>query len=366
MTDADIHGAVLTVDLDAVAANWRLLRDRVAPAACAGVIKANAYGMGAAHVIMALYRAGCRTFFVAHIGEGMALRILLPDVDLHILNGPLPGTEGEFEKHRLIPVLNSLGAVELWSRYARRLGKRLERGLHVDTGMSRLGLPADELQTLSDDTARLDGIDLAYVMSHLACADDPDHPLNPQQLADFRAAQAMLPAAPASFTNSSGIFLGPDYHFDVARPGICLYGGAPSAGPNPMAQVVQLQGKILQVRQIDTPRTVGYGATWKAPRPTRIATVAVGYADGYLRSLSNSASGFVGDVRVPLVGRVSMDLITFDVSGVAEHLVRPGMAIDLIGPHYPIDAAAADAGTISYEIITSLGARYHRAYVGGG
>jgi alanine racemase len=363
--DEETSGAVLTIDLDAIVANWRLLRDRVAPAACAGVVKADAYGTGAAKVAPALARAGCHTFFVAHIDEGVRLRALLPDAAIHILNGPFPGTGPVFAEHRLIPVLNSLGAIEMWAGFARERETAMPADVHIDTGMSRLGLPADELETLATDPSRLDGIEVVFIMSHLACADEPDHPLNRRQIEEFGAALAALPAAAASLTNSSGIFLGADYHFDVARPGICLYGGAPSAGPNPMAQVVTLQGKILQVRSIDTPRTVGYGATWEAPRTTRIATVAVGYADGYLRSLSGSASGYVGDIRVPLVGRVSMDLITFDVSDVPEHRVRPGSLIDLIGPHYPIDHAARDAGTISYEIITSLGARYHRAYTGG-
>ena len=366
MTDPDHCGAVLTIDLDAVVANWRLLADRVAPAASAGVVKADAYGTGAARVAPALAGAGCRTFFVAHLDEGVALRPLLPAAAVHIINGAPPGSEPVFAENRLIPALNSLGAIDAWAAFARRREKPLAADIHIDTGMSRLGLPAAELQTLAGDPGRLAGIDVAFVMSHLASADEPDHPLNRRQLGEFTAARAMLPPAPASFSNSSGIFLGSGYHFDLSRPGICLYGGAPSAAPNPMAQVVNLQGKILQVRQIDIPRTVGYGATWEASRPTRIATVAVGYADGYLRSLSHSASGYVGDIRVPLVGRVSMDLITFDVSGVPEPLARPGAVVELIGPHYPIDAVANDAGTISYEVITSLGARYHRAYVGGG
>ena len=365
MADRETSGAVLSIDLDAVVANWRLLRDKVAPAACAGVVKADAYGTGADMVAPALARAGCETFFVAHVEEGVRLRALLPDVAIHILNGPLPGTAPVFAEHRLIPVLNSLGAIDAWAGFARERERPMAADLHIDTGMARLGLPDDEMKTLAADPSRLDGIEVALVMSHLACADVPDHPLNRRQLEDFRAALAALPAAAASFTNSSGIFLGADFHFDLARPGICLYGGAPSAGPNPMAQVVTLQGKILQVRSIDTPRTVGYGATWEASRPTRIATVAVGYADGYLRSLGGSASGYLGDIRVPLVGRVSMDLITFDVTGIPEQRLRPGAFIELIGPHYRIDHAARDAGTISYEIITSLGARYHRTYTGG-
>ncbi len=203
-------------------------------------------------------------------------------------------------------------------------------------------------------------------MSHLACADEPDHPLNRRQVDTFRKILARLPGAKASFANSSGIFLGPDFHFDLARPGIAVYGGNPVPGtPNPMAQVVRLQGKILQVRAVDTPQTVGYGATHRFTGPARIATVAVGYADGFLRSLGNSGSGFVGDIEAPVVGRVSMDLITLDVTSVPEDQCAPGCSVDLIGPRTPIDTVGDAAGTISYEILTSLGPRYFRRYIGG-
>jgi alanine racemase len=237
--------------------------------------------------------------------------------------------------------------------------------------MSRLGLPEDELETLASEPERLDGIELALVMSHLACADEPGHPLNAEQLARFSAARARLPTAMASFANSSGIFLGAEYHFDLGRPGVALYGINPTPGrPNPMRQVVRLQGKILQVREIDAPRTVGYGATHRAAGPTRVATVAVGYADGYLRSLSNRGSAWLGNQRVPVVGRVSMDLITLDVTGASPDSAHPGAFVDLIGPELSadpeltVDDVAAAAGTIGYEILTALGQRYHRIYQG--
>ena len=366
-------GAILTIDLDAIGANYRLLRDRFQGAECAAVVKADAYGLGVEAVAPALARAGCGTFYVALIDEGIRLRRVLGKVDIHVLGGLLPGSLDAFAEYRLVPTLNSLAEVEAWSGVAAGADEAPSADLHIDTGMNRLGLPRDELDLLCREPERLGATSLATVMSHLACADDPGHPLNRRQLEDFTGARAALAGAgvgagaSASLVNSSGIFLGPEFHFDVARPGVALYGGNPLPGkPNPMAQVVRLQGKILQVRDVDTPQTVGYGASHRITRRGRIATVALGYADGFLRSSSNTGSGYIGDIRVPFVGRVSMDLITIDVSAVPQHLIHPGALIDMIGPSNPIDRVAADAGTIGYEIMTALGARYHRVYAGDG
>jgi len=377
MSDSECAGAVLTIDLDAIAANYRLLRDRAAPAECAAVVKANAYGLGAEKVVPALAAQGCRTFFVAHVDEGIVVRRALAEAGdgiapesepaVYVLNGPPRNAETVLAEHRLTPVLNSLADVDAWSAFARRSGVARAAALHVDTGMSRLGLPPSELAILGEDAARFAGVRLTHVMSHLACADEPDHPLNRRQLDAFAAARRNFPQAAGCLANSSGVFLGPRYHADMVRPGAALYGVAPVPGePNPMTQVVRLQGKILQVREIDSSETVGYGATHLAGGRETIATVAVGYADGYLRALSNRGSGYIGEIRVPLVGRVSMDLITFDVSAVPGSQARPGDMIDVIGPFNPIDMIAAEAGTIGYEILTSLGARYHRVYRGGG
>lgn len=356
----DRAGAVLTVDLGAIVRNWRALGERLKPgASCAAVVKADAYGLGMADVAPALAAAGCRRFFVAQLDEGIALRGLLPAAEIAVLGGVLPGTVGEFRAHRLAPVLNDLGQLESW-----RIGGGGEPAiLHVDTGMSRLGLSPGELATLAGERHRLDGVRLAAVMSHLACADE-ENALNREQLERFRRALAALPPAPASFANSAGIFLGPEFHFDIARPGIALYGGNPLPGhPNPMLQVVRLQGKILQVREIDRGETVGYGATHTATRPTRIATVGVGYADGWLRALGNRGGAVVAGRQVPLVGRVSMDLITLDVTGIEPALARPGSFVDLLGDGRTVDEVAAEAGTIAYEILTSLGHRYHRVHL---
>lgn len=368
---ADRAPAVLTVDLAAIVDNWRQLRDRALPAACAAVVKADAYGLGAAEVASALAAGGCRTFFVATLDEGLSLRRTLADrrtgsadaAEIYVLGGAPRGCETDLIAARLRPVLNSLGDIDAYAAHARSAGIRPPVAVHLDTGMSRLGLSDTEQATIASDPSRLDGLDLCLVMSHLACADEPEHPLNAKQLALFRAAAASLPAAARSFANSSGIFLGRDYVFDLVRPGAALYGVAPNGtNPNPMRGVVRLHGRIVQVREIDTPRTVGYGATHRVQRGSRIATVSVGYADGYLRSLGNRGSGFLAGQRIPVVGRVSMDLITFDVSNIPAERVVPGHMVELIGPDLPVDAVAAAANTIGYEILTSLGSRYHRVY----
>ncbi len=357
-------GAVLTVDLTAIVANYRLLCRRLGAVGCAAVVKADAYGLGVEPVAAALAEAGCRHFFVAQLDEALALRRRLPAAAIGVFNGLFPGEEGIYAENHLLPVLNDLGQVDLWAGFAAHHRRAMPAILHLDTGMSRLGLEPAEVTRLADDPARLDGIELRYVLGHLACADQPRHPMNTRQLAAFGAARAKLPPAPASFANSSGIFLGADYHFDLGRPGAALYGVAPQPGiPNPMAQVVNLKGKILQVRDVDRPMTVGYGATHRFTGAGRLATVAVGYADGYLRSLSDRAHAFLGDVRVPVVGRVSMDLITVDVTAAPPRAARPGRWVELLGSRHGVDALAAEAGTIGYEVLTALGRRYHRAYV---
>ncbi len=358
---------VLTIDLDALAANYKLLKQRAAPAHCAAVVKADGYGLGVGPVGRTLQAAGCTRFFVAHLDEGVTLREALggagSTATIAVLNGLMPGQEEVFRAHDLIPVLNDLEQVARWSNECRANGPHPSI-LHLDTGMCRLGLPPDEQRTLFDDPQRLDGLSLAGIMSHLACADTPDHPLNRQQQSDFAAAIKRLPEVDGSLAASSGIFLGPDWHFDMVRPGVALYGVAPTPGkPNPMAPVIKLSGKIIQIRHVDAPQTVGYGATHRVTGPTLVATVAAGYADGYLRSLSGRASANIGGVTVPVVGRVSMDLITLDISNAPA--AQPGDMIDLIGPHFDVDAVADAAGTIGYEILTSLGRRYQRHYVGG-
>lgn len=359
---------VLTIDLAAIAENYRRLKSAFQQRAVAAVVKADGYGLGAEQVAPALIKAGARSIFVAQLDEALKLRPLLdrchPAISLYVLNGLMPGAEADYADNTLLPVLNSLGEIEAWSRFARQREKALPAAIHLDSGICRLGLPPDEVARLRAEPARLEGIVPTCILSHLACADVPAHPKNAEQLAALTSALTALPRAPVSFCNSSGIFLGPDYHFDLARPGVALYGVNPTPeAANPMRPVVRLQAKILQVRAIDAPQTVGYGATHRATGPARIATVAAGYADGYLRSISSRGHAWVAGHRVPVVGRVSMDLLALDVTGVPPEKVQPGHWAELVNAEQDVDALAAEAGTIGYEILTSLGARYHRVYL---
>jgi len=348
---ADPRGRLI-VDLGAIVANWRDLCARHAPGAVAGVVKADGYGLGAAPIAQALHAAGCAHFFVAHLHEGMALRAALgAGPMIAVLNGFRPGAD---EDAGLTPVVNTLGDVH------DHRGRRAI--LHLDTGMARLGLDARAQALLADDAPLRATLDLAYVMTHLACADEPAHPLNDAQRARFAQACTMFPGVPRSLANSSGLFLGAGYASDLARPGCALYGINPTPGaPNPMRQVMRLDIPVLQIRDIAAGESVGYRASWRAPRASRIATIAAGYADGYLRSLSGRASADHGGRPVPLVGRVSMDLITLDVTDRPE--ITEASHITLIGGAgcTPDDLAAA-SGTIGYEILTALGARYARVY----
>lgn len=359
-------GAILSIDLPAIQANWRQLQQRAGGAECAGVVKADAYGLGIERVGPALAAAGCRSFFVAQAQEGMRLRALLPLVQIFVLHGGMASEPADLEAHRLVPVLNGLGAVQAWSAYANRVGRRLRAALQVDTGMARMGMSASEFEALAaDPTQQLEGVDVALVMSHLACAEEQDNPFNQQQREAFDRMRARWPRARGSLANSSGIFLGCAFHHDLVRPGAALYGVAPIAGQaNPMRPVVRLQARVIQVHAIEAGQTVGYGRTWTASRPTRLATISIGYADGLLRSASSSASAWFDGVRLPMVGRVSMDSVTLDVSRLEPGRLHAGSLVDLLDETHGVDALAAEAGTIAYEILTSLGHRYARNYIG--
>jgi alanine racemase len=364
---ANRAGALLEIDLAGIADNWRLLRDRALPSGCAAVVKADAYGLGALPVGAALAAAGCRRFFVATLGEAIALRAGLPDhCEIAVLNGPVPGSAAEFAEHRLVPVLNDPGQVADWEALAARRGTAAgtcPAMLQIDTGMARLGLTPRQFDGFAEAPPTNPAIRWRALLSHLACADTPEHPLNEAQRKRFAAAGARLAGWPASLAASSGIFLGLPFHFDFVRPGAALYGVNPCPGlPNPMRQIVHLRGRILQVRDVDPGQPVGYGAAHVMQAAGRLATVAVGYADGWLRSLSHRGAGMIGGKRVPLIGRVSMDLAIFDVTAIDPELARPGGWIELLNEAQGVDAAAAEAGTIGYEILTALGRRYHRTY----
>lgn len=364
--NAAMAGGRLTIDLAALAANHALLARRVAPAACAAVVKADAYGLGALRVAPALAAAGCHDFFVAHLAEALSLQPHLPsDARLYVLNGLQPGSERLCAEAGIVPVLNSLEQARRWCEAGRALGRPITAILQLDSGMSRLGFPPSEAEALATDESFRADVKLAYVMSHLACADHPGDNANAAQRARFEALAALFPSVPRSLANSGGAFLPADFHCDLVRPGVALYGAAPNdAGPNPMRPVVQLEARVIQVRTVPAGTGVGYGLTFKADREARIATIAVGYADGWLRSLGNRGAAYFNGVRLPIAGRVSMDSITLDVTALPEGALGLGDWVELIGPNQTLDQVAADAGTISYEILTSLGPRYHRIYRG--
>lgn len=356
-------GGILTIDVAAIVENWKLLDRLVAPARAAAVVKADCYGLGAAAIVPRLYSAGCRTFFVAEINEALGLKPLVGgDAAFYVLNGVLPGTEGAYADAGIHPVLSSLGQCRAWAALAAS-GRRLPSAiLQVDTGMSRLGLSVADQEALAADGALRDRLGLIMLLSHLANADDPMHAGNAQQLAAFKAARARFPGLKGSLAASAGIALSPDYHFDVCRPGAALYGiraGKPIAGIRP---VVELSVPVAQVRTIEAGASVGYGYTFRADRTMRIATVGAGYADGWRRALASKGFAYFGDHRLPILGRVSMDSFSVDLSGIGDGLVAEGDLIELIGPHQSADDVAALAGTIGYEILTSLGHRYRRAY----
>jgi alanine racemase len=360
---AERADTILEIDLAGIVANWRFLAQRVKPAGCAAVVKADAYGLGAIQVSPALAAAGCRLFFTATLDEGIALRGVLPEpFEIAVLNGVSRGAIAEFIEHRLVPVLNDPGQIADWQAGSARQG-RLPAMLHLDTGMARLGLPMREFERLAAEFVCEGVARWRALISHLACADEPAHPLNEIQRMRFHSARRRLCGVPASLAASSGIFLGGEFHLDFVRPGAALYGVNPQPGaPNPMRQIARLKGRILQVREVDRGEPVGYGAAHVMDAPGRLATVAVGYADGWPRSLSHRGSGRLGGQRVPLLGRVSMDLVVFDVSSVDPSLACPGSFVELLDDDYGVDAAAADAGTIGYEILTALSRRCHRVY----
>ncbi|MBS0273357.1 MAG: alanine racemase [Proteobacteria bacterium] len=366
MSNADFEPARLTVRLGALAANYRTFQRLSGNAAVAGVVKADGYGCGALETARTLRRAGCDTFFVARLSEGIAVRNVIPDSRIFVLDGVQRDTLPAFVSHKLTPVLNSLDEIALWSDTARKARTEYEAAIHLDTGMNRLGLPHEELNALANElNSRLGGIRIALLMSHLACADDSESGMNREQFARFKAALARLPAAPASLASSGGVLLGKDYVFDMVRPGIGLYGGNPqvSGKPNPFQTVALMTGKILQLRRVDSGGSVGYGATFRIGRETVLATVALGYADGLMRALSNNGFGAIAGYRAPVAGRVSMDLVTLDVTDVPASALRVGADVEFFGDTISLEETAAAANTANYELLTSLGPRIPRRYV---
>jgi alanine racemase len=362
---------IITIDLDALQANWLALSALVGPAECAAVVKADAYGLGASEVIPALALAGCRTFFVATPEEARSARLLAPEARLFLLDGLFPGAGDLLLAADVIPVLSNVADVEEWAATAARAGRKLPAALQIDSGLNRLGLSGTDVKLLAGKPELLKAFDLKLVLSHLACADDPAHPHNAKQRTAFNKRRGMLPPAPASLAASDGLMLGAAYHFDLVRPGYALYGGqAFQGGPTPVKSVVTVRARVLQVRTLKAGETVGYSATWQASRPSRVAIIAAGYADGFARTLS-AASGkkggsvMVAGERAPVIGRVSMDLITVDITDVKGDVER-GDLVTLVGPGLTLETIGKSAGTIGYEVLTRLGTRFIRRYAGGG
>ena len=369
-TPEDLAGAVLTIDLVALKHNWRLLSTRAGSAECGAAVKGNAYGLGIEPVARALWEAGCRTYFVARPKEGEELRRHLPEAIIYVLDGLFAGQAEFYAKLNLCPALISIEEAREWAGFGRVYGRKLPCAIHVDTGINRLGFSKPEFDALLDDAFLMEGLNVSLLMSHLGCADEPSHPLNARQREAFDAVRTKLPGIPASLANSSGIFLGEGYTHDLVRPGIALYGGNPITGsPNPMRAVAHLEGTVLQVRNVRVGETVGYGATWEASRPTRIAVLGAGYKDGVPRALSSKqmdgpAQVFINGKRCPVIGRISMDMMGADITDLMPHSVVRGTRAEILGPNILIDEAAAWAGTISYELLTRLGSRYARLYSG--
>ncbi|HVV66067.1 MAG TPA: alanine racemase [Rhizomicrobium sp.] len=364
--NAEFEAARLTIRLGAIERNFRVCQRLSGPAAVAAVVKADAYGLGMREVARRLADAGCDTFFVARLQEALALRPLAPEARIFVLDGAPAQTAATLIAHRLTPALNSLAEIAAWSAAAKEMRRPLDAAIHVDTGMNRLGLPREELLTLAAEAdKRLDGVRVALIMSHLACAEDPNSPMNGEQLMRFKAALQMLPAAPASLSSTGGILLGKNFHFDIVRPGLGLYGGNPQDGPNPFSTAVRLTSRILQLRRIEKGETAGYGATFRARRPTTLATVALGYADGLFRTLSNRGFAAIAGRRAPFAGRVSMDLVTLDVTDIPPAALCVGAEAEFIGDTISPDEIAAAAGTAPYEILTSLARRAGRHYETG-
>jgi alanine racemase len=362
---------ILTVDLDAIIANWRKLEKTAVPAECAGVVKANAYGCGAEQVARALANAGCKTFFVATLEEAKVVRGAVPEsAAVYVLDGYFQNSGDAYARINCRPVIGDLNQLAEWDVFCRRSGWSGGAAIHIDTGMNRLGLTIAEAQAI---IPRINAGDhgITLVMSHLVAAEQLNSTINARQLTAFREIASLFSGVPAALSNSSGIYLGAQFQFDMVRPGAALYGINPTPeADNPMQPVVDLKARIVQIRNIERGETVGYGGTWTARRPTRLAIVSAGYADGYFRAASandgtRGAEVVVAGKRCPIAGRVSMDLTAVDITDLDKSAVRRGHMATLIGEGITVDELAHHFGTIGYEVLTSLGRRFARVYKGG-
>lgn len=357
---------LLTIDLAALADNYRLFQDKVGEnCLVAGIVKANAYGLGAQKVVATLIKSGCRQFFVATLQEAVSLKSLFPDISIAVLGGLFLGAEKSYVENNITPVLNSIDDIHRWSDIAKANDIKLDAMLHIDTGMNRLGLRIDEAKILVDQGA-FEAINIPYIMSHFACADEAHHPMTAQQAKNFADVAQYFPNAKQSLGNSSGLFRDDAFQTDMVRPGYALYGGNPTPETNnPMKQVISLKAKILQIRHCQKGESIGYGAHHVFDKDTTTATIGIGYADGFYRSNSGKASFYIDGVACPVLGRVSMDLTSIDISALPS-TPKQGDWVEIIGANQSIDDLAKSAGTIGYEILTSLGTRFERLYINQG
>ena len=360
-----ISNSFLEINIDSIIHNYQLINNKVGNTECAAVLKADAYGMGASVVAKALDKVGCSTFFVATIDEGIELRACFSknENQIAVLSGLLEGSEDIFYSNKLTPVLNDTEQIKKWAIYNKQKKISATSILHIDTGMNRLGLTINELYDIIKNPTELKELHVEWIMSHLACGDQPRDIMNEKQLSVFLNAKKEFPNVKASLANSAGVFLGQSYHLDMVRPGIALYGsGSGSIPSKPLKQVIKLYSRILQIRTLSTGASVGYGASYRVSEATRVATVGLGYADGYLRSLSNCSWVFFNGLRLPVIGRISMDYITIDITQIASEKIKTGDFIEIIGDKFTLDDLATVANTVPHELLTRLGTRHHRIY----
>ncbi len=352
--------ATLTIDLKAIVENYQNCNHLAGGVECAAMVKADAYGMGIEQVAPTLFhKAGCKNFFVANLAEAIKLRSFTPDAIIYVLNGIFPNHIDYFIRHNIRPVLNDLDQIRLWAEIPSTA--RPPCAIHFDTGINRLGLSPKETKLFINDTSMRERLDISLIMSHLACSDDRTNPMNAQQLADFTTITRHFPGTPASLANSGGILLGPDYHFDMVRPGLLLFGGNPSNGvmPENIRAAFQITGKILQIRTLEPGQSVGYGATWTASKTCHIATINIGYADGYLQMFNNCGFAYADKTKLAIVGRVSMDMIAVDVTDIK---IKTGGDVELLGAHITLEMASEVSTLSQYEILTGVRERYQRIY----
>ncbi len=355
--------ATLTIDLKAIVENYQNCTRLAGGTECAAMVKADAYGMGMEQVAPALFhQAGCRKFFVANLAEAIKLRQFVPEAIIYVLNGVWPGHMDYFIRHNIRPVLNDLAQIRLWASCDDK--NRPPAAIHFDTGINRLGLGCEDTELFVNDRVLQGKVDISLIMSHLACSDDAANPMNARQLSDFKAVTKEFPHIPASLANSGGILLGPDYHFDLARPGLLIFGGNPAkrAMPDNIRPAFRVLGKILQTHRLNPGQTVGYGAIWAAEKPCLVATINIGYADGYPQMFNNCGQVYFKGKKLPVIGRVSMDMIAVDMTDINPEQIEPGCDIELLGQNITLEMASEVSSLSQYEILTAVRDRYQRIY----